>query len=60
MKLYKEKVVSKDYLTQSLRAFQASNNEVQSKDRDVARLLEEARRKGEDPPLHLLGINELM
>ena len=60
MKLYKEKVVSKDDLTQTLRAFQASNKEVQSKDRVVARLLEEARRKGEDPPFHLLGINDLM
>ena len=37
MKLYRHNIVSKDYLTQVLRTFQASSNELKSKDRDDAR-----------------------
>ena len=37
MKMYKENVLSKDELTQTLRAFQNSNNGMKSKDRDEAR-----------------------
>ena len=37
MKLYKDKVLSKEDLTQTLRDFQSSNNEMKSKDRDDAR-----------------------
>lgn len=39
MKLYKDKSLSKEELTQTLRAFQASTNEMKSKDRDEARVL---------------------
>ena len=37
MKLYRHNIVSKEYLTQVLRTFQASSNELKSKDRDDAR-----------------------
>jgi len=54
MDAYKDKELSKEELSQTLRAFQASTNEMKSKDRDDARLLEEARQRGEAPPAHLL------
>ena len=54
MKAYKAKLLSKEELSQTLRAFQASTNEMKSKDRDDALLLEEARQRGEAPPAHLL------
>ena len=54
MKFYRDKELSKEELSQTLRAFQASTNEMKSKDRDDARLLEEARQRGEAPPAHLL------
>ena len=54
MKVYKNELLSKEDLAQTLRAFQASRDEMNSKDRDNARLLEEARQKGEAPPAHLL------
>ena len=54
MGAYKEKLVSKDELTPTLRAFQASTNEMKSKGRENARLIDEACKRGEDPPFHLL------
>ena len=36
MKAYREKSLSKEELTKTLRAFQASKNETKSKERDVA------------------------
>ena len=51
MRFYKHKLLSKEDLTQTLRAYQASSSETKSKDRENAtRILEEARKKGEDPP----------
>jgi len=37
MKMYKDKLLSKENLTQALRAFQTSENAMKSKDRDDAR-----------------------
>ena len=54
MMAYKDKLLSKDELTQTLRAFQVSSNEMKSKDRENARLMEESRKKGERLPAHLL------
>jgi len=54
MDAYRDKQISKEELSQTLRASQASINEMKSKDRDDASLLEEARQKGEAPPAHLL------
>ena len=54
MKAYKDKLLLKEDLAQTLRAFQISSNEMKSKDRDVARLIEEARKNGEGPPDHIL------
>ena len=54
MEAYKDNELSKEDLTQTLRAFQASSNEMKSKDRDDARLLDESGRRGEAPPAHLL------
>ena len=54
MKVYKENRISKEDLTQTLRAYQASIDDMKSKDRDAARLFEEARKKGEAPPAHLI------
>ena len=42
MMAYKEKLLSKEQLTQTLQAFQASNDEMKSKDRDDARAFNEA------------------
>jgi len=39
MKTYKEEVLSKDDLTKTLRAFQASRDETKSKDRDNAKAM---------------------
>ena len=39
MKAYKAKLLSKEELTQTLRAFQTSSNELKSKDRDEARVI---------------------
>ena len=50
---FKDKLLSKEDLTKTLRAFQASQNEMKSKDRDDARLMEESHKKGETPPAHL-------
>ena len=41
MKIYKHKLLTKDVMTQTLRAFQASNGEMKSKDRDDARKMNE-------------------
>lgn len=38
MNAYKDKLISKEELTQTLHAFQASNNEIKSEDRDDARV----------------------
>ena len=54
MDAYRDKELSKEELSQTLRAFQASTNEMKSKDRDDGRLLDEARQRGEAPPAHLL------
>ena len=54
MKYYKNKLLSKEDLAQTLRAFQASSDEMNSTDRDIARMLEEAITKGEEPPACLL------
>lgn len=54
MMAYKDKLLSKDELTQTLRAFQVSSNEMKSKARENARLMEESRKKGERLPAHLL------
>ena len=51
---YKDSLMSKEKLTQILRAFQASSNEMKSTDRENAHLFEESRKKGELPPAHLL------
>lgn len=40
MKAYKDNKVSKEELTQTLRAFQVSNDLTKSKDRDDARLID--------------------
>jgi len=53
MKMYKGELLSKEDLTQILRAFQASRDELKSKDRENARLIEECRKRGEAPPRHL-------
>lgn len=53
MAAYRDKLLSKDELTQTLRAFQVSSNEMKSKDRENARLMEESRKKGERLPAHL-------
>ena len=50
---YKDKSISKEDLAQTLRAYQAANSEIMSKDRENARLIEESRKKGETPPAHL-------
>jgi len=50
MAYFKDKFLSKEDLTQSLRAYQATNSEIMSKDRENARLFEESSRKGETPP----------
>ena len=42
MRFYKDKVLSKEDLTQTLRAYQASINNMKSKDRDEARAFFEA------------------
>ena len=47
---YKRKLLSKEDLTQTLRAFHASNSEMMSNDRRDALLIEESRKKGEAPP----------
>ena len=54
MKIYKNKAISKLDLAQTLRAFQTSSNEMKSIDRDIARMLEEAITKGEEPSAELL------
>ena len=54
MKAYKEKSISKEDLTKTLRAFQTSSNEMKSTDRDIARMLEEAIANGEEPSAELL------
>ena len=41
MNAYKDESLSKEELTQTLRAFQASSNAMKSKDRDDYRLFEE-------------------
>ena len=46
--------LSKEELTQTLRAFQAANDNMKSEDRENARLIEEYRERGEVPPVHLL------
>lgn len=56
MNAYKDKLLSKEELTQTLRAFQASNSEMMSNDREDARLLEESRKTGEAPPAGLFNI----
>ena len=53
MTAYKHEEISKEELTQILRVFQSSSNEMKSKDRDVYRLVEESRKKGEPLPAHL-------
>ena len=55
MKAYKDKLLSKEELTQTLRAFQEAKDLMKSEDRDTARLLEESRIRGEDPPDHILA-----
>jgi len=52
MKAYKHKVISKEDLTITLRAFQASNDATKSKDRDDARALKE-RKSGVPSHSHL-------
>ena len=44
MMAYKEKLLSKEQLTQTLQAFQASNDEMKSKDRDDARAFKQLSR----------------
>ena len=39
MDIYKQKLMPKEELTQALRAFQLSSNEMKSKDRDDARVI---------------------
>jgi len=53
MDKYKEKALSKEDLTLTLRAFQTSNDAMKSNDRENARLIEECRKRGEAPPAHL-------
>ena len=48
-------LISKEDLARTLRTFQTSSNEMKSKDRENARSFEEARKKGEAPPAHLLA-----
>ena len=43
MKAYKDKILSKEDLTQTLRTFQISSNEMKSMDRDKARAKREGR-----------------
>jgi len=47
---YKDKLLPKEDLTNTLRAFQTSTDVVKTLERDVAWLIEESRRKGETPP----------
>ena len=53
MAYFKDKLISKEDLTQFLRAYQAANSELMSKDRENARLMEESHKKGENLPGHL-------
>ena len=48
MNMYKDKLVSKEDLTQTLRAYQTSSNEMKSKDRDDARALLAGQRDARD------------
>ena len=54
MDAYKDELLSKGDLTQALRAFQTSSDEMNSDDRDIARMLEEAYTNGEEPSAELL------
>ena len=54
MDAYKDELLSKQDLTQALRAFQTSSDEMNSDDRDIARMLEEAYTNGEEPSAELL------
>ena len=45
MKLYKQKFLTKEELTQTLRAHQASNDLMKSKDRDHARVVSNHQRQ---------------
>ena len=50
---YKDKLLPKEELTQTLRECQASANEMKSTDRENTRLVKESREKGEPIPIHL-------
>ena len=60
MQMYRDKLLTKEELAQTLREFQTSNDATKSNVRDLARLLDEARKKGEDLPFHLFteGLND--